>query len=80
MMSYEVKKRNIYYCVGRYRLDNKQDAEHLCQTLNKLTEATQTTNETDKKLDKIQKKVIQLQLTAGIMVEELDQLHKELIT
>ena len=79
-MKYEVTKRGIYFTVGRYRLDNRQDAEHLCQTLNKLTEATQTNNDTDKKLDSIQKKVIQLQLTAGIMVEELDQLHKELIT
>ena len=78
-MTYEVKKRGIYFTVGRYRLDNKQDAEHLCQTLNKLTEATQTNNGTDKKLDTIQKKVIQLQLTAGIMSEELDQLHQELI-
>ena len=79
-MKYEVKKKNIYFTVGRYRLDNKQDAEHLCQTLNKLTEATQTNNDTDKKLDKIQKKIIQLQMTASIMSEELDQLHKELIT
>ena len=79
-MKYEVKKKNIYFTVGRYRLDNRQDAEHLCQTLNKLTEATQTNTDTDKKLDKIQKKIIQLQLSAGIMVEELDQLHKELIS
>ena len=79
-MKYAVIKRGIYFTVGRYRLDNRQDAEHLCQTLNKLTEATQTNTDTDKKLDKIQKKIIQLQMTASIMSEELDQLHKELIT
>lgn len=78
-MKYEVKKKNIYYTVGRYRLDNKQDAEHLAQTLNTLTEATQTNTDTDKKLDTIQKKIIQLQLTAGILCEELDQLHQELL-
>ena len=79
-MTYEVKKKNIYFTVGRYRLDNKQDAEHLCQTLNKLTEATNTNTDTDKKLDTIQKKIIQLQMTASIMSEELDQLHKELLS
>ena len=78
-MKYEVKKKNIYFTVGRYRLDNKQDAEHLCQTLNKLTEASTTNNDTDKKLDTIQKKIIQLQLTAGILTEELEALHKELL-
>ena len=80
MTKYTVTKKSIYYTVGRYRLDNKHDAEHLAKTLNTLTEASTTNNDTDKKLDKIQKKVIQLQLTAGIMSEELDQLHKELIT
>ena len=79
-MKYEVTKRGIYFTVGRYRLDNRQDAEHLAQTLNKLTEASTTNNDTDKKLDTIQKKIIQLQMTASIMSEELDQLHKELIT
>ena len=79
-MTYEVKKRGIYFTVGRYRLDNRQDAEHLCQTLNKLTEATTTNTDIDKKLDTIQKKVIQLQLTTGILTEELDQLHQELLS
>ena len=78
-MKYEVKKKNIYFTVGRYRLDNKQDAEHLCQTLNKLTEATNTNTDTDKKLDTIQKKIIQLQMTASILSDELETLHQELL-
>ena len=78
-MKYQVRKRGIYYSVGRYRLDNKQDAEHLCQTLNKLTEATQTNTDTDKKLDTIQKKIIQLQMTASILSDELETLHQELL-
>ena len=79
-MKYQVRKRGIYYSVGRYRLDNRQDAEHLCDTLNTLTETSTNNTDIDKKLDNIQKKVIQLQLTTGILTEELDQLHKELIT
>ena len=79
-MKYEVKKKNIYYTVGRYRLDNKQDAEHLARTLNTLTEATNTNKDTDKKLDTIQKKIIQLQMTASILSDELETLHQELIT
>ncbi len=78
-MKYTVTKRGIYFCVGRYRLDNKQDAEHLCNTLNELTTATHSTKETDKKLDHIQKKVIQLQMSISIIADELEQLHKEVI-
>ena len=78
-MKYEVNKRGIYYSVGRYRLDNRQDAQHLCDTLNTLTEATTNSADTDKKLDHIQKKVIQLQMSISIIADELEQLHKEVI-
>ena len=78
-MKYEVTKRGIYFTVGRYRLDNKQDAEHLARTLNQLAKASTTNNDTDKKLDNIQKKVIQLQMTASILSDELEVLHQELL-
>ena len=76
---YTVQKRSIYYNVGRYRLDNKADAEHLAKTLNTLTNANNTNNDTDKTLDHIQKKVIQLQMSVAIIAEELEALHKELL-
>ena len=79
MKPYTVQKRSIYYNVGRYRLDNKADAEHLCQTLNQLTETQNNSTDTDKKLDHIQKKVIQLQMSVAIIAEELEALHKELL-
>ena len=79
MKPYTVNKRGIYYSVGRYRLDNKQDAQHLCDTLNQLTEATNNSADTNKKLDLIQKKVIQLQMSVAIISEELEALHKELL-
>ena len=78
-MKYEVSKRGIYYSVGRYRLDNKQDAEHLANTLNTLTEATNNSDDTNKKLDLIQKKVIQLQMSISIISDELETLHKEIL-
>ena len=78
-MSYEVKKRGIYFSVGRYRLDNKRDAEHLAKTLNQLTEANNKSNTTEEKIDKIQKKIIQLQMSISIISDELEQLHKEVI-
>ena len=76
---YTVQKKSIYYNVGRYRLDNRQDAQHLCDTLNQLTETQNTSTDTDKKLDTIQKKVIQLQMSISIIAEELEALHKEVI-
>ena len=78
-MKYTVNKRGIYYSVGRYRLDNRQDAEHLANTLNQLTEATNNSADTNKKLDLIQKKVIQLQMSISIISDELEALHKEVI-
>lgn len=78
-MKYTVTKRGIYFSVGRYRLDNRQDAQHLCDTLNQLTEATTNSANTDKKLDTIQKKVIQLQMSISIISDELEALHKEVI-
>ena len=78
-MKYNVNKRGIYYSVGRYRLDNRQDAQHLCDTLNQLTETQNTSTDTDKKLDTIQKKVIQLQMSVAIIADELETLHKEVI-
>ena len=76
---YTVTKRSIYYNVGRYRLDNKADAEHLAETLNTLTQNQTTNTETDKTLDMVQKKVIQLQMSVAIIAEELEALHRELI-
>lgn len=69
-----------------YNCTNKITATQLQSTLNTYENTIQQYetqiqqyNEIEAKLDKIQKTIIQLQLTAGIMTEELQKLHKEVI-
>lgn len=66
-----------------YNLTSKIDADHLYSRLksqqdkiNTLEQVTKQSQEIDKKLDKISKQLIQLQLTNGIMTEELKKLQE----
>ena len=66
-----------------YNLTSKIDADHLYNRLKQqqeriqqLEQITQQSKEIDKKLDQISKQLIQLQLTNGIMGEELQKLHE----
>ena len=66
-----------------YNLTSKIDADHLYSRLksqqdkiNTLEKVTKQSQEIDKKLDKISKQLIQLQLTHGIMSEELTKLQE----
>ena len=58
---------------------NKITATELCNILNNYEKTSVQYKDIDTKLDKVQKTVIQLQLTCGIMSEELQKLHKEVI-
>ena len=69
-----------------YNCTNKITALQLQSTLNQYEKTIQHYNEIqtqnleiEKKLDRIQKTIIQLQLTCGIMNEELQKLYQEVI-
>ena len=62
-----------------YNCINKVTAKELCTLLNRYEQTKVQYDNIDKKLDRIQKTVIQLQLTSGIMQEELRKLHEEII-
>ena len=78
----EIITRNRQYLVksdyGSYLINNKKTAEQLQQTLTDYENIKQEQNITEQKLDKITKILIQLQLTNGILTEELQTL-KEVI-
>lgn len=67
----EIKKKGNFYTVGRYRLDNYQDATRLAEQLTEL-ESLQN-NKTDN--TNIQKQLIQLKLTTNILSDEIDKLQ-----
>ena len=80
----EWKKDNsrVYGNGQSYNLTNKITATELQNTLNtyehqiqQYKNIKQQHTEIEAKLDKIQKTIIQLQLTAGIMTEELQRLQ-----
>ena len=78
----EIIQKNRHYLVksqyGTYPINNKKTAEQLQKTLTDYENIKTEHHETEQKLDKITKILIQLQLTNGILTEELQTL-KEVI-
>jgi len=88
MMSekWNIQGSRVYGDGKSFNLNNRITATQLQATLNQYEQTIQhykeiqtEHNEIEAKLDRIQKTIIQLQLTAGIMTEELQKLHKEVI-
>ena len=78
----EIIQKNRHYLVkstyGTYPINNRKTAEQLPKTLTDYENIKTEHHETEQKLDKIQRILIQLQLTQGILHEELQTL-KEVI-
>ena len=78
----ELIERNRKYLVksdyGTYQINNRKSAEQLNHILTDYERLKQQSTKTEATLDRVTKKIIQLQLSTGIMQEELDMLHKEL--
>ena len=85
MKDFEIKNNLVIDRIDgySYKLTSKIDADHLYNRLQtqqeriqQLEQITQQSKEIDKKLDQISKQIIQLQLTNGIMSEELQKLNE----
>jgi hypothetical protein len=78
----EIIQKNRQFLVksqyGTYPINNRKTAEQLQKTLTDYENTLQQHHETEQKLDKIQKILIQLQLTNGILTEELHHLKEAL--
>ena len=85
----EIIERNRTFLVkskyGSFTFNNKQSAKQLNTILNnyentqdQLTYAQKQSKETEQKLDRITKNIIQLQMTVTILQNDLDKLKTEL--
>ena len=78
----EIIERNKIYLVksqyGTYTFNNKQSAEQLNKTLTNYETIQQQYTKTEQTLDRVQKGIIQLQMSLKIAQEDLDKLKKEL--
>ena len=76
----EIIQRNKQYLVkskyGSYLINSRKTAEQLQQTLTDYENIKTEHQQTEQKLDHIQKILIQLQLTNGILTEELQTLKE----
>lgn len=69
---YKIEGSRVYGQGQSYNCTNKITAEQLCQTLNQYY----NTQEVIQQYDKINKQLIQINLTLGILTEELHTLNK----
>ena len=76
----EIIQKNRQFLVksnyGTYPINNRKTAEQLQKTLTDYENIKTEHHETEQKLDKITKILIQLQLTNGILTEELQTLKE----
>jgi len=79
----EIIERNKTYLVksqyGSYSFNNRKTAENLNNTLNNYEIIAKQHKQTEQTLDRIQKQVIQLQMTCSILANELQKLHEEIL-
>jgi hypothetical protein len=78
MSEWKITNNRVHGNGQSYPCNNRITAEQLHQTLTTYENTLQQHHETEQKLDKITKILIQLQLTNGILTEELQTL-KEVI-
>lgn len=78
----EIIERNKLYLVksqlGTYPFNNKKTAEQLNTTLTQYEKILTQSHETENTLDRVQKKVIQMQMSLSIVQDDLDKIKQEL--
>ena len=78
----EIIQKNRQFLVkstyGTYPINNRKTAEQLQKTLTDYENIKKTQQQTEKQLDKIQRILIQLQMTTQIQTHELETLKEAL--
>ena len=77
--TYKIQGSRVYGNGQSFNCTNKVTAQDLCNTLNQYEKCTIEYAAIEKKLDKIQKTIISLQMSCSIMTTELQKLHEEVI-
>ena len=76
---WQINGNRVYRNGHSYKCPNIKTAQDLQHTLNTYHATYTRHKQIEQKLDRITKTLIQLQLTNGIMTEELRKLHEEII-
>lgn len=80
MITYKIEGSRVYgeNGGGSYNCTNKVTATELCTKLNELEKCKHEYQKLENKFDKIQKGIIQLQMTLNITQSDLDKIKQEL--
>ena len=72
-MTYTIIKQTTVKGHGySYQLNNKKDAQKLCQTLNQYEKTTTLNNNIEQQHDHLTKQIIQLQMSIKIIEHEIN--------
>lgn len=75
-------KRNKTYLIksqfGTYKFNNLKTAEQLNKHLTNYEKISQQFKQTEQTLDRVQKRIIQLQMSLKIAQDDLDKIKKEM--
>lgn len=78
----EIIERNKNYLVkskyGTYTFNNRKTAEELNKHLANYETISQQCRQTEQTLDRVQKRIIQLQMSLKIAQDDLDKIKKEI--
>ena len=72
--TYRIQGSRVYGNGESYNVTNKITAEQLCNTLNKYENTLRLNQNLDKQYDKIQKQLIQVNMTLNILNDEIKNL------
>ena len=73
---YKTQGSRVYGEGQSYNCSNIVTAEQLCQTLNKYHTTKEIITQTSTQYEKLNKQLIQINMTLGILTEELHQLNE----
>ena len=76
--TYQVQGSRVYGNGESYNVTNRITAENLCKTLNCYEKTSKEYKEITEKLDKLNKQVIQIQLSLGILTDDINTLKETL--
>jgi len=76
--TYKTNNSRVYGKGWSYNLTNQKDAERLCQTLNELENTVQLHKNIDEQFDRIQKQLIQTNLSLNILKDDMEKLTTQL--
>ena len=77
-LTYKIQGSRVYGDGNSFNCTNTINAQELCNKLNELEKCKKEYHDIQQKLDKVNKDITGLQMTMGIMSEELTSIKEKL--